>query len=570
MRSAPSSANSGRMKSSKVLWSGLSLASLLAVASCESDDPGSPQAASGSAGVGSTAGSTSGGSSGSGAGGGAGTAGASSGSGGAGALGGAGPSDGGMAGMPAGDAGSGGASEVPAECGDPRKDGVLVFQNITSETTWSCPVYTLTQPIYVHSTTDTRTVLHIEPGVTVRGLKGNEPIKLPGALIVTRSGRLDAIGTADEPITFTSAEATADLAPGAWGGVVLLGRAPVNSPANFEDGGLPAGEVYAEALPKSELGIYGSPAAGGEGGGGAGGAGGNEDYSDWDCGELKYVRVFFPGFKAGSTKELNGITLAGCGTQTALDFVQVHRSSDDGIEVFGGAPHLSHIVLTGNQDDQLDWDQGFRGKAQFVAIQVYDDADTADSCGIEADGYATPAAPVGLPSAPRIWNLTLKASKVTQRGIRFRDGTQGFIGNSILVSHAEGVSKGLIDIDLPLTADHLLAGTLAVRNTVLRGVWPTSGQADSQGTVTLEQDYFIGSGPGAVGNTAIASASELWLDPFNLAAPEWQPIAASVAAQGAVAPSDVDGSTFFDTSATYRGAVKPGGPDWTAGWTSYP
>ncbi|MDF3068996.1 MAG: hypothetical protein K0R38_4597 [Polyangiaceae bacterium] len=560
------------MKSSKVLWSGLSLLSVLAMASCDRhDDAGTSPGTSGSAGSGNAAGAVSGGSGGSTVGGAAGTAGASNGGGGT-STGGTSPTEGGAGGVnEGGGPGAGGGGEVPAECGDPSRDGVLVFQDITAETTWSCPVYTLTQPIYVHSTSDVRTVLHIEPGVTVRGLKGKEPIKLPGALIVTRTGRLDAVGEPDQPITFTTAEPPADRGPGAWGGLVLLGRAPVNAPANFEDGGLPAGEVYAEALPKSELGVYGSAPDAVGGAGGSGGAAPEEpEPADWDCGTLKYVRVFFAGFKAGSTKELNGITLAGCGTKTSLDYVQVHRSSDDGIEVFGGAPNLSHLVLTGNQDDQFDWDQGFRGKAQFVAIQVYDDADTADSCGIEADGYATPTAPAGLPSAPRIWNLTLKASKVTQRGIRFRDGTQGFVGNAVLTSHAEGVPKGLIDIDLPLTADYLVAGTLAVRNTVLRGVWPTSGQADTQGTVILEQDYFTGSGPGAAGNTAVTTASELWVDPFNIAAPDWVPLAASAAAEGGVAPSDVDGSSFFDTTATYRGAFAPGGLDWTVGWASYP
>lgn len=558
------------MKSCNVLWSGISLLSVLAASSCEPDGRVANGAAGGtpsSDGPVNAAGSA-GSAVAPGAGGAAGSGPSSS------PPGGAPGGVGGLAATPeGGEAPAGGASEAPSECGDPRKDGVLVYQDIVEETTWSCPVYTLTQPIYVRSTDEEQVVLHIEPGVTVRGLKGQEPIKLPGALIVTRSGRLEAVGEPDAPITFTTAEPEAGWGPGAWGGVVLLGRAPINAPANFEDGGLPAGEAYAEALPKSELGVYGAPHEGQGGGGGEGGGGGGaggEDYSSWDCGTLKYVRVFFAGFKAGSAKELNGITLAGCGTRTSLEYVQVHRSSDDGIEVFGGAPHLSHVVLTGNQDDQLDWDQGFRGKAQFVAIQVYDDADSADSCGIEADGYATPAAPEGRPSAPRLWNLTLKASKATQRGVRFRDGTGGLIGNAILASHAEGVPKGLIDVDLPLTADQLLAGELAVRNTLLRGTWPTAGQVDSGGLLIVEQDYFLGVGPGAVGNVSVSSASELWQDPFRVASPEWVPLSTSAAAEGAAAPSDVDGSSFFDTSATYRGAFEPGGRDWTAGWTSYP
>jgi hypothetical protein len=356
----------------------------------------------------------------------------------------------------------------------------------------------------------------------------------------------------------------------------MLGRAPVNVPANFENLGLPAGEVFAEALPKNELGIYGSPAvddgAGGAGGGGAGGAPSEqlEDNAAWNCGVVRFARVLFAGFTVGSGKELNGITLAGCGSETVIDHVQVHRCSDDGIEIFAGSPKLSYVVLTGNQDDQLDWDQGFRGKVQFLAMQVHDDSDQAESCGIEADGYATPNAPVGLPSAPELWNMTMIASKTTARGVRFRDGTQGFLGNSLLVAHADGAKSGLIDIDHPLTADHLAAGKLRVEHSIFRGSWPAVPQADSLGNEYREEDYFTGNGLGATGNDVIAAASELWLNAFNQAAPEWIPAVASLAASGGVAPSDGDGENFFDDTATYRGAFEPGGEDWTAGWTIYP
>jgi hypothetical protein len=284
------------------------------------------------------------------------------------------------------------------------------------------------------------------------------------------------------------------------------------------------------------------------------------------------VRIDFAGFKAGATKELNGLTLAGCGSRTVVDHVQVHRSSDDGIEIFGGTVNLSHVVLTGNQDDSLDWDQGWRGKAQFVAIQSHDDADIADSCGIEADGFATPDAPAGEPSAPRIFNLTLIASKNTQRGIRFRDGTQGFVGNAIVTAHDQGVPQGLVDIDHVRTADYLAAASLKVQHSIfVSDHWPALGQADTQGTIHNEEDVFTAAdGLSATGNTSVGAPSELWLDAFDVAQPQWVPLVGSPAATGGVAPSDGDGATFFDTSATYRGAFEPGGDDWTAGWTSYP
>lgn len=560
------------MKATKLGLLGFSLLPMLAAVSCDdaAEHPTSVAGRGGAAGA-------SAGSSGETTGGRAGAAGMAAAAGKGGSTGGSvaqgGSNDAGAGGLGAGGdmsvAGAAGAPEVPAECGDPQAQGVVVSRDITLETTWSCPVYTLTRPIYVRSSDATQTVLRVEPGVTVRGLKGVPDVSLPGALIITRSGRIDAIGTPEQPITFTTAEPAANWAPGSWGGLVMLGRAPVNAPTNFENLGLPAGEVFAEALPKNELGIYGS-ATGDDAGAGGAPSERLADYSSWNCGIVRYTRVLFAGFIVGSGKELNGITLAGCGSETVLDHVQVHRCSDDGIEIFAGSPQLSHVVLTGNQDDQLDWDQGFRGKMQFLAMQAHEDADQAESCGIEADGYATPAAPVGLPSAPELWNMTMLASKTTARGVRFRDGTQGFIGNSLLVAHADGVKNGLIDIDHPLTADYLAAGELRVEHSIFRGSWPALPQADSLGTDYREEDYFTGNGPGATGNDVISAASELWLNAFNQAAPEWVPAAGSLAASGGVAPSDGDGDNFFDDTATYRGAFEPGGEDWTAGWTTYP
>lgn len=554
------------MHQSTLRWASLSCLTLIAAVSCGTDaaDPGPIQRAGSSSGAsaGSGGGQVSAGTTGGGTPGSAGslTAGgaAQAGEGGAThALGGVGSG---------GEAGGAGPT-YPAECGDPKQQGVVVFQDVTEDTTWSCPVYTLTQPIYVRSEGAERTTLHIEPGVRVQGVRGIEGAKLPGALIVTQTALLDAVGSEDRPIVFTTVEA--DPVPGDWGGVMMLGRAPTNAPENFEASEKPAGEVYAEALPRSAFSLYGGPRDTGAAGAG-GAAGGGEELWDWDCGKLQYVRIEFAGFKALTSKELNGLTIGACGSKTLIDHVQVHRSSDDGIEIFGGSVNISHVVLTGNQDDALDWDQGWRGKAQFVAIQTHDDVDPADSCGVEGDGYTKPPEFAFQPSAPQIWNLTLIASKATTRGARFREGTQVIFGNVVLAAHAQGVSQGLIDIDDAVTADHLKDDTLLVTNGIFRGSWPASGQMDSEGTTFIEEDHFTNGGPSSAGNTKISAASELFLDPFNFGAPTWVPAATSAAAENAAVPKDKDGGDFFDVDAEYRGAFEPGGEDWTSGWTAYP
>jgi hypothetical protein len=497
----------------------------------------------------------------------------------------------------AGGAGAGGTSGVggeagmgPGGCGDPQGDGVLVLDDVSETTTWNCPVYTLTKPIFVRSSGAERSTLTIAAGVTVRGVRGDlDALKFPGALIATRTGRLEAVGTATSPIVFTSASPVGQRAPGDWGGVALLGRSPVNTPANLADAGNLPGEYYVEGLPRGELSAYGSElepdasgagGAGGQGGqNGDAGAGGSGDVPlhpnlAWDCGRLEYVRIEFAGFEVAPGNELNGLTLAGCGSDTQVDRVQAHLGSDDGVEVFGGTVDLKHVLATGSKDDGLDWDQGWRGRGQFIAIQMHDDsaapATQKGDNGIEADGYADPATEWGQASSPRIFNLTLIGSVTSVRGMRLREGTELHLRNAIVVAPAGGAAQGLIDLGDTITADQLTAGRLSVQSAVFSGAWPASGQADGSGSLYTEADYFT-TGAGAAGNDAIASLLTLLPNALNQLTPGWVPAAGLLASDDAVAPSERAGETgFFDAAALYRGAFAPAGEDWAAPWAAYP
>src|SRR3546814_21197276 len=81
---------------------------------------------------------------------------------------------------------------------------------------------------------------------------------------------------------------------------------------------------------------------------------------------MSYVQIRYSGFVLSGGKELQGLTPSGIGTGTQLDYIQIHNSSDGGIEIFGGSTHLKYLVLTGNADDTLDTDVGFRGPASLA------------------------------------------------------------------------------------------------------------------------------------------------------------------------------------------------------------
>ena len=202
--------------------------------------------------------------------------------------------------------------------------------------------------------------LTIQAGVTVFASSGND------YLVVNRGSRLLAVGTPTLPIIFTArsnVEGTAtDQSHGLWGGIILLGRAPI-SDCNTA---VPGGDVNCQqVIEGTTSSLYGGNLA-----------------TD-NSGQLQYVQIRYSGFAIAPGNELQGLTLGGVGNNTTIDHIQIHNSSDDGIEIFGGRPNLKHLVITGADDDNLDTDLGYRGTIQFV-ISVQKPTGDGDSV-IEAD-----------------------------------------------------------------------------------------------------------------------------------------------------------------------------------------
>ncbi len=188
-------------------------------------------------------------------------------------------------------------------------------------------------------------ILTVDPGVVVFGSTGSD------FLLVERGSRLIAEGTRTRPIIFTSRQnilgTSTETSIGQWGGIVLLGRAPIS---RCLAPGATGGTVNCENRIEGADGLYGGATA--------------NDSS----GILRFVQVRYPGFEVTPGNELNGISLGGVGTGTVVEFVQVHNSSDDGFEWFGGGVNGRHIISTGSDDDSLDTDFGYIGNNQFVLV----------------------------------------------------------------------------------------------------------------------------------------------------------------------------------------------------------
>lgn len=450
----------------------------------------------------------------------------SAGKGGAGGAGGSGGSGGKAA---AGSGGAGGSSSGGGGDCDPTKKETEVSADINKDTTWDCGTYLLQKLVYV---TDDST-LTIKPGALVLG-DTDQGGEIAG-LIVTRGSKLDAVGTKDSPIVFSSANQKGERAPGDWGGVVLLGGATINQgtcvggTGDSCDGG--HFESNVEGLdptdPKAKF-------------------GGTSD--DHNCGHLEYVRIEFAGFQLSMDNELNGLTLGACGTGTKLSHIQVHRGSDDGIEFFGGTAALDHVVLSSISDDGLDWDLGWRGNGQFVVIhQAMNDGDK----GIEGDNLGNNEA-ASPRSKPSLYNFTMIGNP-TKVGMLLREGTQGVLRNFIVQGFATAVDLAAMSVKL----NDDWPGDLSIESSVFyenKAVGDSDSMDDDGGF--NEED--------AVKDDARKNTFDV--DPelgTDVSAPNYKP-GSDKLGDKATPPSG------FDTSAKYAGAVNPSGDDWTKGWTAYP
>ncbi|NJK86803.1 MAG: hypothetical protein HC906_13335 [Bacteroidales bacterium] len=91
--------------------------------------------------------------------------------------------------------------------------------------------------------------LTIQPGTVIRGTNKS-------TLVIERGGKINAVGTADNPIVFTSNQGAGLRANSDWGGVVICGFAPNNLTGNegIAEGGIES--PYGGNDPEDNSGIY--------------------------------------------------------------------------------------------------------------------------------------------------------------------------------------------------------------------------------------------------------------------------------------------------------------------------
>ena len=305
---------------------------------------------------------------------------------------------------------------------------VMVSENITKSVTWTAD-----------NTYNLQTQIYVLPGASLTIEAGTRIATTPsangsGSLAICRGAKIFALGTAEEPIVFTSTADNGKWRESAneWGNLTIMGNAYISN--SFEAGNSntfgnnqsPMEGLVAE-FPGDPKVMYGGVD--------------DEDSS----GALAYVSIRYGGRVVGLANELNGLSLGGIGRGTDIDHIEIMNNVDDGIEIWGGTVNLRYVNIWNVGDDSFDIDQGWRGSAQYGLIVQGYSLDASQGSGVgdnmcETDGAEnSDAQPV---TTAQIANFTMIGQPVDGDGATvWRDGARVQYNQCIIMDCGEKVVR---------------------------------------------------------------------------------------------------------------------------------
>lgn len=144
-------------------------------------------------------------------------------------------------------------------------------------------------------------------------------------IAVLQGAKININGTNSDPVIMSSIDGIA----GDWGGLTICGNATTTAGANAQ----------------AEVGgfIYG---------------GSNDEDSS---GIIKNLIISGTGAQINAESQYNGISFYAVGSKTVVENIAIIDGADDGIEFFGGTVSAKNVYLKDNEDDAIDWTEGWNG-----------------------------------------------------------------------------------------------------------------------------------------------------------------------------------------------------------------
>jgi hypothetical protein len=324
---------------------------------------------------------------------------------------------------------------------------------------------------------------------------------------------------------------------GKWGGVVLMGRAPITD-CNV-GGPPPAVDCWRDTEGSTTPAQFGGATP--------------TDSS----GTLDYVQIRYSGFILSANTELQALTLEGTGSGTVIRHIHSHNSSDDGIEIFGGRSDLRYFVVTGADDDSYDLDTGYQGTIQY-AIAVHKTAFGDSMIELDSANSATAQVPR---THVKMANFTLVSKGSNSNGVAMlmRGGADITLVNGVISAPStlpclkfDGAGTPAINSAANPTYDKL--GPPVFQSVVMQCNSTTPFIGTNGISATDVQDVFTTPPTGNAANsyTFTNSLTNVFVD------------GSAELGIGTTDPKTIDAS--FDTT-NYVGAVRDSADTWYQGWT---
>ncbi len=401
--------------------------------------------------------------------------------------------------------------------------------------------------------------LTVTAGTTVYGSVDVEPVtNVQGTLIITPGARIVAVGTADKPVIFTSSkkrgpqpsDPDAGAKAGDWGGIFVLGEAPVNIAGGKGN--------------KPGLGPWGD-------------FGGSKPNND--SGRLEYVRIEYGGAKFPAGQDGVSLDLAGVGDQTVIDHVMFRFPGDDCVEIIGGTVNIKHMLCQYPFDDGIAWENGWVGKVQFIVVQGRPLIDN-NSNGLQ--GRSGNTAPI---SNPFIYNGTFCGQNSLpttvrdnqQYGIRGDSFTHFHVINSIFMGWEATVDLRGTTIAADVALGSSDAGTgIEFRNSLAyQNVAANVAYNETAPPPATTKDPFFDDDnafdenawwkSAANNNSEANPAIPKCFDPKSPRFAASGPIGATSTGAGSPLAATPPNDGFFDPNAKYLGAFKDQNDNWATG-----